>query len=340
MVSVVLEPHSCERFTRTAVESVLTQSFADFELLIVADHTTDPHLAVCRGHPDSRVRIIAGKNGNHAVARNRGIREAQGRYVAFLDGGDAWMPEKLKRHIDHLDAHPDVGVSYSYAAFIDEKDRRLGYYRIGRAGPTPLSVCVTQNPTGNSSGVVIRSDVFKRDHPNCTDGKVEHFLFDEELEHGESYELWVRIASQTRWQLDCIPQPLTLSRIHSEGPSADIRTRRGYHYLALVKVFDYAPEVIEKYRTTNIAHLYWRLARIALVEDEPRKALELCQAAWRFSPSTLSANHLLLVASAALRKVAPPGLYSAVERLALRTLGKIQEGSMKRRQRAAEVSVV
>ncbi len=334
VVSVVLEPHHCERFTKAAVESVLAQSLNDFELLLIGNEATGLGVENYRGRPDPRIRVISGENRNHAAARNNGIREARGRYIAFLDGSDAWMPRKLKRHVEHLDTHPDVGVSYSYAAFIDEKDRRLGHYRIGGASPTPLSVCATQNPIGGSSGVVIRSDVFNADHPNCAGGEVNNFFFDEELDHAESYELWVRIASQTRWQLGCIPLPLTLSRIHAEGPSSDIRTRRGYHYLALVKIFDYAPEVIEKYRTTNVAYLYWRLARHALLEGEPRGALEFCRVAWRFNPSTFSANSLLLVVSAMLQEVAPAGLNSTAERLALRGLGKIQERSMKRQQRA------
>ena len=333
VVSVVLEPHRLERFTAAAVESVLAQSFEDFELLLVGDETAGHSLGDPPGDLDPRIRVVTGKNRYRAAARNRGVREARGRYVAFLDGGDAWMPDALKWHVDHLDAHPDVGVSFSYAAFIDEEGRRLGHYRMDGASPTPLSVCATTDPIGGGSGVVIRSEVFRRDHPNGAGGRVRDLFFDEELDHAESYELWVRIASQTHWQLNCIPRPLTLSRIQTEWSSQDIGTRRGYHYLALVKIADYAPEVIEQYRTASIAHLYWRLARLSLRAGRVREGLEQCQAAWRFDPSTLSVYGGLLVVSAALRGALPTEFCSFVERPLLRIWGKIQERTMRRRQR-------
>ena len=238
----------------------------------------DRSIAICREYTDPRVRIISQENRGLAGARNTGIRNARGRYIAFLDGDDAWLPDKLRRHVDHIELVPEVGVSYSHSAFIDGTGRLLGIYQMVGTSPTSLALCVTRNPLGNGSNAVIRTDVFNPDHPNCTGSKVEHFFFDEELCQAEDFELWVRIATQTRWLFDCISVPLTLYRINPEGLSSDVRAQRGYHYLALVKIFAYAPDVIKSLRTTNIAYLYWYLARVLLPNREPRKALRHCRA--------------------------------------------------------------
>ena len=219
---------------------------------------------------------------------------------------------------------PEVGVSYSHSAFIDGTGRLLGIYQMVGTSPTSLALCVTRNPLGNGSNAVIRTDVFNPDHPNCTGSKVEHFFFDEELCQAEDFELWVRIATQTRWLFDCISVPLTLYRINPEGLSSDVRAQRGYHYLALVKIFAYAPDVIKSLRTTNIAYLYWYLARVLLPNREPRKALRHCRAALRFDASTFGVGGFLLIAASALQCLLPLRVYSMAERLAFRAFGKIQ----------------
>jgi glycosyltransferase involved in cell wall biosynthesis len=332
--SVIIPVYNSERFIATAVESVLAQSFDDFELLLIDDESTDRSIAICRGYRDPRVRIISQENRGPAGARNTGIREARGRYIAFLDSDDAWMPDKLERHVDHLKSTLDLGVSYSYSAIIDAAGRLVGNYQMLGANPTPLALCVTRHPVGNGSSAVVRADVFDPGHPNCTARGVEYLFFDEDLRHSEDFELWVRIATQTRWRMDCIPAPLTLYRIHTGGLSSDIATQRGYHYLALVKIFEYAPELIESFRTASIANLYWRLARILLLKREPRKALLYCQTALRFDASTFGVGGFLLIAASVLQRLSPPRIYFLAERLTLRGIGKLQELSMRSQSRA------
>ena len=94
-VSVVVPVYNKGRYLRRAVDSVLAQSFTDFELILVDDGSTDDSLAVAREYTDPRVRVIRQANSGAGAARNRGIDEARATMVAFLDGDDEWVPAFL-----------------------------------------------------------------------------------------------------------------------------------------------------------------------------------------------------------------------------------------------------
>ena len=95
IVSVVMPVYNTAKYVEAAIESVLAQSFLDFELLIIDDEGTDNSIELCRAYTDPRVRIISQKNRGLAGARNTGIREARGQFVALLDSDDLWEASKL-----------------------------------------------------------------------------------------------------------------------------------------------------------------------------------------------------------------------------------------------------
>jgi len=92
-VSVIMPVYHVEAYVGIAIQSVLNQSFTDFELIIVDDGGHDNSVAICRGFDDERIRIVSQKNRGVAGARNTGIAQARGAYIALLDSDDIWMPE-------------------------------------------------------------------------------------------------------------------------------------------------------------------------------------------------------------------------------------------------------
>lgn len=117
-VSVVMPFLNLERFIEESIESVLAQTFADWELLLIDDGSTDGStrmaLDYARAHPD-RIRYLAHEgrqNLGASASRNLGIRHARGEYIALLDADDVWLPHKLEQQVPILDAHPDVGSLY------------------------------------------------------------------------------------------------------------------------------------------------------------------------------------------------------------------------------------
>jgi glycosyltransferase involved in cell wall biosynthesis len=131
-VSVVIPLYNKADSVLAAVGSVLRQSYADFELIVVDDGSTDASVAVVAGMGDRRIRLVAQANAGPGAARNRGLGEARGEYVAFLDADDEWEPGFLGLALDALDRHPECGAWVSGYAIGPERvsqgprNRRMG----------------------------------------------------------------------------------------------------------------------------------------------------------------------------------------------------------------------
>lgn len=126
LVSIVMPAHNAADFIDDAIHSVLGQSYGNWELIVVDDHSTDKTVEVVKQFKDKRVQVIALKrNGGAAKARNRGIREARGEYLAFLDADDLWQPDKLERQLAFM-AKKDCAFSFASYVFADSKGRPNG----------------------------------------------------------------------------------------------------------------------------------------------------------------------------------------------------------------------
>lgn len=121
LVSVVMPAHNSESLLQESVRSVMAQTYADWELLIVDDASTDRTLTMARelALSDGRIRVIEmERNGGVAAARNTGIRAATGQYLAFLDSDDLWLPEKLQTQVQFMQ---QSGAAFSFTQY-----RRFG----------------------------------------------------------------------------------------------------------------------------------------------------------------------------------------------------------------------
>jgi GT2 family glycosyltransferase len=117
-VSVIIPLFNKAPFIERALRSVAAQTFGDFEIIVVDDGSTDAGLKIVETFADARLRIIKQENAGPGAARNRGLREAQGEFVAFLDADDEWLPEFLSESIELLEQNPNAGaVTSGYAAF-------------------------------------------------------------------------------------------------------------------------------------------------------------------------------------------------------------------------------
>lgn len=137
-ITVYIPAYRHERFVGDAIRSVLDQTWADFELLVADDASTDGTLAEIRRHRDPRLRVIAlPRNEGAAAVANRCIREARGAYLCPLSSDDLFRPDKLERQVAQLDARPDWLAVAAPPDFIDEAGRPL-------AGPHPYSDVYTR----------------------------------------------------------------------------------------------------------------------------------------------------------------------------------------------------
>ena len=155
-ISVVMPIYNVEDYVAEAVQSVLDQSFDDFELICVDDGGPDRSMQIVREFSDPRIRIVCQPNRGLAGARNTGIAHARGELVALLDSDDRWHKDKLMLHFIHLTANPDVGVSYTGSRFIDANGAVMGASMSPKIGRVSAADIINRNPVGNGSAPVLR----------------------------------------------------------------------------------------------------------------------------------------------------------------------------------------
>lgn len=142
LVSIITPTYNCGRFIAECIRSVQAQTYSNWEMLIVDDCSTDDTRTIVEKFvtEDKRIKYFCNKhNSGAALTRNRALREACGRWVAFLDSDDLWLPEKLERQIDFMEKN---GYHFSYHEYeeIDENSRRTGVYVSGINKATKVSM--------------------------------------------------------------------------------------------------------------------------------------------------------------------------------------------------------
>ena len=241
VVSVVMPVYNVERFVAESIKSVLSQSFEDFELIIVDDGGSDASLAICERLADARTRIIRQPNRGLAGARNTGIAAARGEFIALIDSDDLWEREKLERHVTHLRASPEVGLSYAGAIMIDADSRDTGIRQRPLVGPAASRDVFCGRAVCNGSTPVFRAAVLTQIAFETAREPGRPCYFDESFRRSEDVECWVRIALTTQWCFEGLPGTLTRYRLNSNGLSADIIPQLATWDQVLEKVTSYAP---------------------------------------------------------------------------------------------------
>ncbi|OKH34572.1 glucosyl transferase [Calothrix sp. HK-06] len=269
-VSVIIPVYNAVKHVATAVQSVLSQTYENFEILIIDDGSPDESIDVCRQFNDPRIKIIYQANRGLPGARNTGIRHAQGAYLAFLDADDAWLANKLEKHVNHLNNSPTVGISFCYSAFINEQGKFIGLHQKPRRlyDITP-SYVLCRNPVGNGSVAVIRREVFEDiKFEGNLHGNLENYYFDENLLRAEDVDCWLRISIKTHWRHEGIPEVLTLYRITSEGLSANALKQLEALEVVVEKTRSYAPDIIAHCeKIAKAYHLRYTVRRLVSLGD-------------------------------------------------------------------------
>lgn len=201
VVMVVYYPHPV--FFRQAVQSILNQSWRDFELLIVEDPSPSHAEELLHGLRDSRVRHLLNTERTSLVEqRNTGVSLATGRYIAFMDADDVAYPSRLAKQIEYLDASRDTVVLGSQISVIDAQDQVVGYRRFPQAHDNILRALPRVVPLSQPS-VMLRRGAF-----------AEYGGYQSsEYSACEDYELWSRWIQQGA-RFANHPEPLLFYRLH------------------------------------------------------------------------------------------------------------------------------
>lgn len=209
LVSAVMPAYNASRTVVDAVNSILTQTVEDLEVIVVDDGSKDDTADVVRSIDDPRVSLIVKRNEGVASARNAGLRAARGRYVAFLDSDDLWLPSKLKRQLDLLEGDAGVYAVQSGAVLVDDALKPLRVLRCRPWKNALWDVLMFENlPAFASTFIAERDKLMERDG------------FDTSLVILEDWEL--AIHAVRHWNFQSINDPLTLYRTHPGNRSIDV----------------------------------------------------------------------------------------------------------------------
>jgi glycosyltransferase involved in cell wall biosynthesis len=128
-VSVITTVYNAEAFIEATLASLLRQSFSDFEAVIIDDGSADGSAEIIQrlAAADERIRFFRQQNQGFAATVNRGLSEARGEFIAFLDHDDIWLPEKLQRQLERLRENPQAGLVTCYSALLDGEFRHTGW---------------------------------------------------------------------------------------------------------------------------------------------------------------------------------------------------------------------
>ena len=195
LISVVVPMYNVAAYINRCLDSILAQSFEEFEVICVDDGCTDNTVELVEQYDDERIRLVRQENKGLAAARNTGINASHGSFVAFCDSDDFWREDKLLMHFEHLCNNPDVGVSYSASAFVDQDGEPMGIGQYPKVrGITPEHI-LCRNPIGNGSAPVIRRIALAQiAFLQQINGEQRLAYFDETLRQSEDIECWLRIA--------------------------------------------------------------------------------------------------------------------------------------------------
>lgn len=216
LVSVIISTCNRVDYLPEAIASARAQTYAPLELIVVDDGSTDGSAAVARRFGDP-VRVVRQENAGPAAARNRGIAEARGAFISFLDADDLWVPEKLERQLERFSARPSLGYSVTLVQNFWEDDvaaerDRLADHR--RARPVP--------------GYVTLTLLTRRHWMERTGG------FDEALGHGDAAD-WFRRADEAGAEGELLREVLARRRLHGGNRSRTMAGDSRGEFLTMLK---------------------------------------------------------------------------------------------------------
>ncbi|WP_431858578.1 glycosyltransferase family 2 protein [Azospirillum sp.] len=319
-LSIVIPAYNVAAYIEQAVTSALDQSVRDCEVIVVDDGSTDATPAVlaalAEARGDTRLRIVRQENGGLSAARNTGIRHARSRYIGFLDGDDAWRPEKAERQLALMEADPRIGISFSHSEYMLEDGTLTGQFLVAEIERPSLRQMIRRNHVGNGSAPIVRRDCFE-----------QAGVFRAELRSCEDYEMWCRILSATSFVAAAVPAPLTLYRLRGSSLCFAFDTFLENADRAVAFLRDTIPRMPDRVFDRGLAEHHRITAWKALTSGQTTASMRYLARAIRLNPWLLVSDRRAVVTlvAIAVRKSGSPGLQRAFD--AMLASFKLRQGA-------------
>ncbi len=220
-ITVLMSVWNGERFLREAIESILHQTYTDFEFLIINDCSHDLSRNIILSYKDPRIRLIENeKNLGLTCSLNKGLMLAKGKYVARMDADDISMPERLEKEIAFMDDHPDHAVVGTFLKVINDNSEVIYTIEKPVDDARIREFLKKDNCIAHGSAMIRKICLF------------EAGLYDESFEKSQDYDLWLRISEM--YKISNIPEYLYMWRIHEQNISVKHNNEQK-HYVEMAK---------------------------------------------------------------------------------------------------------
>jgi glycosyltransferase involved in cell wall biosynthesis len=276
LVSVVIPNYNYGRFLSEALDSVLTQTHLNIEIIVVDDGSTDNSLDILAAYEEKGIKVIRQKNSGVGAARNIGAAKSKGQFIAFLDADDIWMPTKIERQLTTFT--DEIGlVTCGMREFDSASNETLAYLISDKTDWTVREILLLNYPVVSGSAIVVRRSAFE------TSGG-----FDDrkEMHPSEDWEFFYRLARIAK--VVFLPEILVSYRNHGKNGHLNIPRYEHSMLIAYDKIFQNSDELTSKLRRKCYGNLYRMLAGSYLHAGQYGEFLKKTGKSLIFTPENLS----------------------------------------------------
>jgi len=275
--TIIVPAYNATSTLPATLASLLTQTYDDYEIVVVDDGSTDETADIIRAfaanHP--RIRLVSQRNRGLAGARNSGIAAARGDIIGFCDADDLWHNNKLAAHVEHFKRAPHVGLSYAGSRLIDANGAPTGHSQRPRLQNFGTDHIFKRHPVGNGSAPVFRRAALQAIAWRPAFETERDWVFDETFRQSEDIECWLRLALRTDWAIEGVPGLLTEYRINPNGLSANTERQLASWEHMVSKLRPYSPSFFARHENAARAYQLRYLARRAVCSGDAGSALSL-----------------------------------------------------------------
>ncbi|WP_150464416.1 glycosyltransferase family 2 protein [Francisella sp. XLW-1] len=213
IISVVMPVYNAEKYISDAIESILNQTFIDFEFIIINDGSSDRSLEVIEEYKkiDSRIIVVSRENKGIVYSLNEGIALSRGKYIARMDADDISLPDRFINQVEFMDANPQIGVCGSWIKKFG-KNIKTYVWKLEKDDKKLKSLLLFSVPVAHPS-VFIRKSILIQNN----------LRYRENYKDAEDYKLWVDLAEHTKFSN--IPKVLLNYRVHRESITQNANTK-------------------------------------------------------------------------------------------------------------------
>jgi glycosyltransferase involved in cell wall biosynthesis len=296
LISVIIPVHNGENTLKETIDSVLGQSFQDFELIIVDDASTDKTLEIVRNVSDPRIKYLYRENRNASKSRNQGVEQAKGKYISFIDADDLWTSDKLELQLAALEKNSQAGVAYSWTNFFEGNNHYPGR-AIEHEGMV-FDQLILENFVASGSNILVSKTAL-----DTIQG------FDEELLSCEDWDLYLRLALQ--WPFVVVKKHQILYRLSSNSKSSNAERVKKYSTLVLQKALPYTSIPKSKVLASNLlATTSILISRLEGTKTVLQAYKTLIEALVLYPPLLFSNRNVLrYLIKLSVRIILPPSIY-------------------------------